>query len=322
MKKIEVSQIAKNAIWLNDNTLEKSIHKYQLCFLFEKLKQISAQWYEDSFFIVSPLPIFVEEYYNLNKNSQEKYQYKRKIVLIIGNETGEISWKPNIVDNEWLFQCYIGKVLPPESHIFPLPLITPSLEVFDNKIKITERLYDVFFSGNLNRHRWDLYLGLSESINIIDKLLYKFRNISGINKAMYAYFNPKKIVTIRNSFIRFNKGYYSSGLSPEKYREMTANSKIIISPRGFVSHECYRTYEAMREGCIVVTERLPKVPYYDSGIPLIQVDNWRNIKAVINKILSTPQKNMEQMSKQVLKYYNENLSIEAIANYIYIKTHI
>ena len=103
---------------------------------------------------------------------------------------------------------------------------------------------------------------------------------------------------------------------------MTANSKIIISPRGFFSPECYRTYEAMREGCIVVTERLPKVPYYDSGIPLIQVDNWRNIKAIINKILSTPPKNMEQMSKQVLKYYNENLSIEAIANYIYIKTHI
>ena len=135
---------------------------------------------------------------------------------------------------------------------------------------------------------------------------------------MQRQYNQSNLISIPEAYIRFNKGFFFAGLPLSEYLQVTSDSKIILSPCGFTSHECYRLSEAMRYGCLVITECLPKVPFY-KDIPAIEVDNWLKAGEIINYYLLRPEL-LEEYSAKALAYYKKHLSLDAIIDYIYQNT--
>ena len=103
------------------------------------------------------------------------------------------------------------------------------------------------------------------------------------------------------------------GMSPEAYGECLVNTKIALSPRG-VSHETFRTYEAMRAGCVVVAERqLPT--WFTTGWPVIEVDDWFDIGNLVDDLIDDPVR-LNDLSLNTFAWWREECSEEAVAHYI------
>ena len=188
---------------------------------------------------------------------------------------------------EHVFKCY---ALPDRcpANVHPFPLFGASAVLHKNLIEFDRRDYQVFFSGNLNRQRAPLFLRLK--FPILD-ILPPFTlgrtaasSLSLLSKSLRTIFND--IHSIPSSFIRFNGGF-ATGLTRREYADVLASSKICLCPSGFITHETMRHFEAMKLGCVVISEALPASPYY-TGSPIIQVKSWQGIHKAIRALLASP----------------------------------
>ncbi len=102
-------------------------------------------------------------------------------------------------------------------------------------------------------------------------------------------------------------------MAPDVYAARLADTKIALSPRG-VSHETFRTYEAMRAGCAVIAERqLPA--WFTEGWPVIEVDDWNEAGPIIEGLLADPRR-LEELGRACQAWWLEKCSEEAVAHYI------
>jgi hypothetical protein len=116
-----------------------------------------------------------------------------------------------------------------------------------------------------------------------------------------------------NDYYQFNDGF-NNGLGEEDYNFILRNTKVALVPRGWVNTETFRLYEAMKWGCVVISEELPQREYY-KNIPIIQVKNWRDGLRIANElIVDIP--TLDKMSKTNKEFYKLNLSPEATADLI------
>ena len=241
--------------------------------------------------------------------------YKTRVLIWIGEESGAIPSDNLLSKYDLCFKAYMRSEYP-DKHLYAMPLITPSEVPVKDIVPILSRQYNVFFSGNLNRNRLPLFVALNSHMPWWLRLLcpfYGYKVGYRLLKLVYGGKDYDISDEIRSAVLRFNNGF-NTGLPKEEYARITTNSKIILSPRGFQSTECFRMYESMRQGCIVVNEILPNVPYYQ-GIPVIQINSWKNIHTTLNSLLNNPDK-LEEMSAESIKYYNGHLSLDAISNII------
>jgi len=104
------------------------------------------------------------------------------------------------------------------------------------------------------------------------------------------------------------------GLSFEQYAQYIKNSKIVLTPHGSVAEECFRHYEAVKCGCIIISERLPE-NYFLSASPIIQVDNWGQADKIIKGLLANPQQ-MEELHLATLKWWQEVVFEPAVATHM------
>lgn len=193
---------------------------------------------------------------------------------------------------------------------FPLGYVTEVPE-FPYK-DISQRKYNVFFSGNLNPNRRSFYYSLCRRLR---KILP-----SGFNpKYLISHYTKEYILKIKSNFdnnfphpsiIRFTNGF-KSGISPEEYGKILADTKIVLCPKGFHSTECYRHYEALRAGCVIISERLPDTYLYKDS-PIIQVENWSDIHDIVADLLSNSTK-LNQLSLASRKWWEDTLSEKATA---------
>ena len=103
------------------------------------------------------------------------------------------------------------------------------------------------------------------------------------------------------------------GHTPQDYAGRLADTKIALSPRG-VSHETFRTYEAMRAGCVVIAERqLPS--WFNEGWPVIEMADWDGVGGRVRELLNDPAR-LEDISRQSLHWWREKCSEEAVAHYM------
>ena len=119
-----------------------------------------------------------------------------------------------------------------------------------------------------------------------------------------------------DSIIIFNKKF-KEGFSVHEYGEVLAESKIVFSPKGFDSSECFRLYEAMRAGCIVISERLPDIEFYKDS-PIIQIDDWEEGLTIAKRLLLNPYE-MERLQEEITKWWEERCSEEAMAKFVFNK---
>jgi hypothetical protein len=99
----------------------------------------------------------------------------------------------------------------------------------------------------------------------------------------------------------------------DRYTEIMADTKIALAPRGS-SVETYRFFEAMRQGCIVICDRLPPHWFY-VGCPAIQIGDWGDLEAEVKALSADPER-LKDLHRQSLAWWDEKLSERAVAQVI------
>lgn len=192
-----------------------------------------------------------------------------------------------------------------------LPLGCFVMGSYPISIPMDERLFNISFIGCLNRNRIQLASDLSGI------------RVSWISLGML--FFHKMTLNILNQLIqwKWNRDYYqfntdfNKGLDGELYSYFLKQSKIALCPRGWCNSETFRLYEAMRAGCVVISEELPDRPYY-KNIPVIQITNWTEGLRIARELLQDPIR-LKKMSRENIKFYKKYLSSEASAQIIFDK---
>ncbi len=94
------------------------------------------------------------------------------------------------------------------------------------------------------------------------------------------------------------------------YLEVMAQTRLCPAPRG-TAHETLRIYEALRLGCIVISDRLPSHPFY-AGSPILQIKNWNQLSAIVQDLERDPGR-LEALQHSSLAYWRDTLSEAALA---------
>ena len=178
----------------------------------------------------------------------------------------------------------------------------------DEVIPIKERLYNISFIGCLNRNRLTLASKLSNISSLWLSLglsFFKKRTLKILNKILIWKWN--------RDLFQFNEDF-NKGLDAETYHHFLKHTKIALCPRGWVNSETFRLYEAMKYGCVVISEELPNRNYY-KNIPIIQIKDW-NEGLQIARNLIKDEALLEKMSNDNIKYYENYLSPKATAEII------
>jgi hypothetical protein len=114
-------------------------------------------------------------------------------------------------------------------------------------------------------------------------------------------------------------GFFSPvALDPKTYSEQIMDSKICLVPRG-TSFETYRFFEAIRYGCIVISEALPAHWFYRDA-PTIQIKHWKHLEQVINSLLENREL-MQKKHRETLDWWHKKCSPEAVGGYIVEKLY-
>jgi hypothetical protein len=96
----------------------------------------------------------------------------------------------------------------------------------------------------------------------------------------------------------------------KRYTEIMADTKIALAPRGSSIHTS-RFTEAMRQGCVVICDRLPPHWFYADS-PAIQIDDWNTLEAVVKALAADPERLMD-LHRRSLAWWDEKLSERAVA---------
>lgn len=263
------------------------------------------------------------EYALLDETTSYK-SYKKNVLFWIGDEKGCIPSCMVFERFKWIFKVHLrdkdavkveNGINIYKKGLYHFPLLTvddvPQLPI----LPFNRRKYNLYYCGNLNKNRFPLYTALKKKINIYEFLIKFFlsHNIKGGIRLFNHFFNEKEFDfsdVYENSYIHFYSGF-NNGADYATYAKFLQNSRIVLSPCGFYSTECFRFYEAMRQGCIVITEKLPKTYFYKDS-PCITIDSWDNLSSILNN------KNLfKHFTPEAIEaFYNKRLSIAGIADYV------
>ncbi|MEJ1239002.1 hypothetical protein WBG78_12785 [Chryseolinea sp. T2] len=170
-------------------------------------------------------------------------------------------------------------------------------------IPIQSRKINVFYSGNLHAGRTKLFQALTG---------WHALPLSVLSR-VHRFFRLKFDSKFKNSYIRFSGGF-GQGLNNIEYAKALSESKIILSPPGISNDECFRHYEGLRAGCIVIAERLPPKPFLENS-PIITVTDWTKGFDEIARLLSD-ENALAHRSQLSRDWHLNNFSVTGVSNYI------
>lgn len=252
--------------------------------------------------------IFSNHSKDVHPASKMDVSVRKKVLLYFSDESGR---DPGVFSEYFfaIFKSYIGTTKTVEN-VFPLGIgyvkQVPEFSVTD----IRNRKINVFFQGNLNKNRIDFHRafytlgGIFPSQRILKSRFY--RKILLKLRANFNSFFPSSIIAFNDSF--------KSGLTPEKYGEVLSISKIILCPKGFTQVECFRHYEAMRAGCVIVSEKLPEISFYKDS-PIIQIEDWKSGIGVVWELLSDNER-LQQVQVETIYWWKNICSEAGMAKYV------
>ena len=91
------------------------------------------------------------------------------------------------------------------------------------------------------------------------------------------------------------------------------NAKFCLIPRG-TSVETYRYFEALRYGCVLITERLPSRWFYDDA-PALIVDDWSELSRLLPDLLARPDE-LVLLQNDALAWWHDRCSETALGHYM------
>jgi hypothetical protein len=238
---------------------------------------------------------------NINKEELDH----NTVLFVVGDESNYLpcQFSDNVLA---IFKAYLQVFDSNCRNLFHLPVGFNS-RTSERPLKaLTKRNISVFFSGNLHTGRYRLYGFLSGFPFLPFPLLHRLRSVLGEN------FHDR----YDRSFISFTKKF-ATGLSPEIYSDKLYDSKIVLCPPGNPGIETMRHFEAMRAGCIIISEKLPETECYKNS-PIIIVNSWKEADSLIRELLNDPVK-AEEIHQAMVSWWLVKCSPQAIAEYIISK---
>ena len=97
------------------------------------------------------------------------------------------------------------------------------------------------------------------------------------------------------------------------YSQRMQQSRICLAPRGSVA-ETFRFYEGLRAGCLVITNRLPSMPFLD-GAPVLMVDHWRELPELFQRYARNRQA-LDAYSTASRKWWDDHCSESVRGNLV------
>lgn len=225
-------------------------------------------------------------------------------VFIIADEYQQP--RPDLYDGRSIvFQSsYSGRVFKGiYNKIFPFPIGYNGKLDLENPLPFAERPINVFFSGNLHRGRRRMFSYYSYLRYLPFALQHR---LQARLKSTYDRKYPQ-------SYLRFTSGFMQ-GLNFEQYADYIKKSKIVLTPHGSLAEECFRHYEAMKCGCIIISERLPENDFFSES-PIIQIDEWADGDHIIRQLLADPAR-MQALHVEATRWWREVMSEPAVAAYM------
>lgn len=289
---------------------EKLVESTYLTNLFEALQDEMQSSFYDYDFILHSSHALRKSHFLEQDISRLGSAGRPKVVFFISDETASTPWQLSKQ------AAIVFKNMPPvrfsnpyPANIFPFPLgchrKTRALPI----IPIQERKYNVFFSGQLSNKRLRLYKQLAGLPRLPTLFL---RLAKPVVKSRYLDLSER----YPNSLISFTRSFANGTAVPTfDYARTIQNSKIVLCPSGVVNPETLRHWEAMRAGCIVISEPLPP-SHYTTGSPIIFIKRWREADHIIKQLLSNPRR-MEDIHRQTLDWYRNVCSERATAQYMH-----
>lgn len=245
------------------------------------------------------------------KKTNERWQLnydcidENTILVVVADENGSvpknISSRVHIV-----FKTYLTENSTMEN-VWHLPVGPPNTLCERHPKPLNKRSYRVFFSGNLHIGRKNFYKFFTKAKWAPFFLLHRMRGFFGEN---FSYKFDK-------SYIQFTRKF-NAGLDPNRYSEYLYNSRVVLCPPGNPGVETLRHYEAMKAGCIIISEILPQVECF-TGSPIIQITNWADVDNLVSEILNDDNRMNEQYNKMI-SWWSTYCSPIATVNYISKKT--
>jgi hypothetical protein len=164
------------------------------------------------------------------------------------------------------------------------------------------RRYLVGFLGSLENREYSRF-SLKRLI-ASPKIVARSRMAQAIQKL--AAWAPESVFYVTTS--SFTESTMSG--AGKRYTEIMADTKIALAPRGSSIHTS-RFTEAMRQGCVVICDRLPPHWFYADS-PAIQIDDWNTLEAVVKALAADPDRLMD-LHRRSLAWWDEKLSERAVA---------
>lgn len=144
-----------------------------------------------------------------------------------------------------------------------------------------------------------------------------FRSLVGTPKvycrqAMIAALEKLRLILPLNAvYISLTEGFQESLLDAGKvYSEILSQTKVCVAPRG-TTHETWRLADGLRLGCVVISDKLPRHPFY-IGSPIIQIDDWSRLPEIMQRLLDDPDQ-LHNIERESLRFWEAHLSEKALA---------
>jgi hypothetical protein len=205
-------------------------------------------------------------------------------------------------------------MLEQKGNVFPVPLGYTNMHLHGCQKSSEQRESNVFYSGNINAFRVDLWRALRfkrpiPKHNIKQRALH--RGLVYLIRKLNLQHDFDSVFP--DSYIRFTSGF-ATGMGAEEYSHRLATSKIALSPHGFWRAECFRHFEAMRAGNVIISDKLPDTWYFKDS-PIIQIEHWSQLRGAVNSLLSDGDRLVEIQTKTIA-WWNQKCSPRAVASYI------
>lgn len=173
---------------------------------------------------------------------------------------------------------------------------------------LADRKYDLFFSGSIVNQRFPWYS--PQRWLRTPKEVARSSMVRALQQIKDQRPDLNVLIDTWDSFVP-----HETGTSPieESYSEMMMNTRICPVPRG-TRLESARLYEAMRYGCVLITEPLPD-RWFLRGLPRVTVHDWADMPHVVDELLANPEY-LETLHQGSLQWWNDKCSEAAVGQFM------
>lgn len=172
-------------------------------------------------------------------------------------------------------------------------------------VPFDERPYFASFSGSIDNQQASRLS--RQAIADLPKRDARLRMLKALRRAEVELPSGSLYIRLTDSFAA------SLDAAGEGYAQTLMRTKICVCPRG-TRLETFRIFEALRVGCVVISERLPDV-WYLRGSPCLQVGAWDELPELLRQ-LSGDQRRLEDLHERSLAWWSNVCSPASVASSI------